>query len=245
MDFVAIETEENDISGTKETDSVMPLQSQGDEKEASNEEFDNQKTDSDAETDWTKFSSDFSESLQVSEQRLASGQFDEQGLPLNDLKEQLLLDAILAMHDEDEDPDKLQTVASMDAPTAIGAAHSCEHSASTTVDVEEISEGSISPSKTRRSILSLSALETIHESELDRVLETVPDLPHLPASNQTTDVGANDKPPPKLVWGKEDTSVLLTELELLSKSEVRYSETQPIRNLSTSLDKWSKINKGN
>lgn len=244
MEFVAIETEESgDPTETKITDSVVPPLGQEEAEDAGKDEFDNRKNDAYVETDWMKFKSDFDESLQASEQRVASGQINEPELPLNDLKQQLLFDAILAMHEE-KDPAPIQTVASMDNPRTT---HSCEYADSTTI---EKSEGSFSPSKTRRSILSLGALDTIHESELDRVLETVPDLPitQLPANNQTTDVGADDKPPPKLVWGKEDTGVLLTELKQLSKSDsdhVRYSETRSSHSPRTSPDKWSKLNKGN
>ncbi len=159
----------------------------------------------DDQDDWAKFKSEFSESLQASEETVTSlGNGD---LPLHDLKQQLLVSAILAMHDNTEAPDV--------------------NTAST-----EISK---SPSKVRRRLVSLNSLETIHESEIDKLLEGSNLLPE-DKSTAADDVQDNLTRPsaPRLVWEKEDTSQLLRDLGKISKA----TSTDSIPTVSTCTNDW-------
>lgn len=206
-------------------------------KETSKEDSHTQEPNSDSEIDWLKFKSDFTNLLQASETKLASGQIDERGIPL-DLKQQLLVDAIVAVHSEQDMPQ-----AEQGSPSTGCLEHNDRgHTRSL--------ECSNSPSRMRKGILSLSALETIHETELDRVLEAMPDLTmcHAPASNQTANEAVTmDKPRPKLVWDKEDTDTLMGELEQLIKTKRGYRVQSSQTQLASTGSSWSpdKLVKGN
>ena len=150
--------------------------------------------------DWDQFKSEFTESLQESEDRIVSEQHGGGELPIDTVKQQLLVDAILAMHADTQ-----------------GDTHQGGTGVSGLVNVTGSSEGPRSPSKLRRSLLSMSTLETIHEAELDRLLES--DVQVL--SGTHTPGGDPPPPAPKLVWEKEDTGQLMKDLELLSKTEAK------------------------
>lgn len=157
----------------------------------------------DQNSNWDRFKSEFSESLQESEERLASGNIKG---PIEDLKQQLLLNAILSMHDD--------------------TSNSKHHESTVNSDPVE-SEMPKSPSKLRRSLLSINSLETIHESELDRLLES--DSLVLMDSRAADSVEESLVTPPKLVWEREDTGELMKELEKLSKSEAKETRSIGLR----------------
>ncbi len=186
---VSIESQSSSIKNVEESSILRADRSS---------QVDNKKTSSSNGTnnaqDWAKFKSEFSESLQASEETMTlSGDGD---FPLNDFKQQLLLSAILAMHDDTEARGLEVDTASVETPK--------------------------SPSKLRRRLVSLNSLETIHESELDKLLECDNLLP----GDQPTDaVEDNLTSPfaPRLVWEKEDTGQLLRELEKVSKASTTHS----------------------
>lgn len=194
--------------GTRET-SVLGAGSilQVDYKETSNSNDTNTINSVNDAQDWAKFKSDFSESLEASEETM--GSLGNGGLPLQDFKQQLLLSAIVAMHDDPEA-----------APAGL------EVSTATT-------EMSKSPSKVRRRLVSLNSLETIHESELDKLLEGDNLLPE--AAN-TVEANLTRPAAPILVWEKEDTGQLLRDLgEKMSKAT---TATDSVPSVSAHTNDW-------
>lgn len=144
------------------------------------------------ETDWCKFKSEFSEMLQASEEKIVS---DDGNIPVHDFKQQLLLNAILSMHSD------------------TGAHQESLEDATISSETPE------SPSKLRRRLLSMNSLETIHEYELDKLLES----DTLSSDSQPT-VAIGDgqlvaPPALRLVWEKEDTGQLMKELEKFTKTK--------------------------
>ncbi len=171
-------TKDTDILGKDNSLSVL-------EKEA----FARKEANSSKEIDWCKFKSEFSESLQASEEKIVS---EDGNIPVHDFKQQLLLNAILSMHSD------------------TGAHQESLEDATISVETPK------SPLKLRRRLLSMNSLETIHENELDKLLESDTLLSH---SQPTVAIGDGQLVAPpalRLVWEKEDTGQLMKELEKLT-----------------------------
>jgi len=128
---------------------------------------------------WEQFKTNFSEGLQESEDQLSQ----DAAPSLADIKQHLLVNAILSMHSDPSPPDN-------------GVV------------------GSKSPSKHRKNLLSMNSLETIHESELDRMLES----DELLTNGGSVVTGESPPAAPRLVWAKEDTGQLMIELARLNKN---------------------------
>lgn len=187
------------------------------------------------ENSWNDFKTEFSDILKVSEEKIESGEIHIQQKPAtnaSDARQDFLIEMIKAIHDSREPP-------------------SLEEDENGTTDTVEVGKGQqppagesgaaskpsqSSPTKPRKQLLSLSTLETIHESDLDRLLESV-DSAISDGNTQffdndeifnltDSDVTSPTSPPPKS-WGIKDSSSdsasedLMKQLQQLSVSQSR------------------------
>ena len=171
------------------------------------------------EVDWNKFKEEFSATLQTSQEKLSMEQSNEvhvaDDLSRKAVHEQLLINAIAMMHSTAEQEEQMDPSASSQSFSVSGS--SVTHKL-----------GELSPLRQRKRLLSQGTLETIHESEIDKVLDMA-DVPY----QQDYDTKENRKPPiegpplPKFVWDNEDKSEddLMKELEQLSFSQTRESSS--------------------
>lgn len=117
---------------------------------------------------WDDFKREFDEAFQTSEAKVLSGQFSSSDLPnsadlLNsstsmhsattDIRHELIIEMITSLHDSRE-----------------AAAATCKHDQSSKIVPPPAKH---SPTRSRKQLLSMSTLETIHESEIDRLLESI------------------------------------------------------------------------
>ena len=190
---------------------------------------------------WEQFKSEFTDTLESSEQHIEEEtRLGTQGAEdVRSLRQQLLIDAITALHSETEG-----NQAGTHSATEHVKAEQIQESPESRSTVDNHSEeGVASKDMTRLSsypsgsndalslrqtgILSLRRLETIHESKLDRMLELVEsgtqpeavqgESPIVDSRGQGRNV-----PHPPLVWdtnGETGSEVLMKELEQLSKEQ--------------------------
>ena len=183
------------------------------------------------ENSWNDFKTEFSDVLKVSEEKIASGEIHLQQKPTtasNDAKHDFLIEMIKAIHDSREPPslDEVGSVENLKQGGAVDQSLAGESVPS--------KPSQSSPTRPRKQLLSLSTLETIHESDLDRLLETVESaiadgsqsFGHDEVFNLTdSDTMSPASPHPKL-WGMKDSSSsdsanedLMKQLQQLSLSQ--------------------------
>ena len=196
------------------------------------------------ETQWEQFKSEFTDTLESSEQHIEEEtRLGTQGAQdVRCLRQQLLIDAITALHSEtvgeenqaathsatgaeqiQESPESWSTV---DTHLGEGAA-----SIATISDMTHLSSypsnSSDALSLRQTAVLSLGRLETIHESKLDRMLELVESGTQPEAVRGESPINGSrgqgrKQPHPPLVWdtnGETDSEVLMKELEQLSQKQ--------------------------
>lgn len=161
-----------------------------------------------AQVDWNKFKEEFSAMLQTSQEKIAMDSNEmTDDLSKEAIHEQLLINAISMLHSSEQEG----TPVSQPSFNSFNSAM--------------LRVGELSPLRQRKRLLSQGTLETIHESEIDKVLEMA-DVP-----NQQGDENQNpptEAPPlPKFVWDSEDNgdASLMKELEQLSLSQSAESST--------------------
>ena len=196
------------------------------------------------ETQWEQFKSEFTDTLESSEQHIEEethpGTQGEEGVRC--LRQQLLIDAITALHSETAGEKQAGTHSAteqmgaeqiQESPESWSTVdnHSGEGAASNGT-ISDMSHLSSYPSTSsdllslrQTGVLSLGRLETIHESKLDRMLELVESGTQPDAVWEKSPIvgsrGQGRNQPP-LVWeadGDSGSEVLMKELEQLSENQ--------------------------
>ena len=162
----------------------------------------------------------FFDVLQMSEQELEEDQ-NKESQHKESLRQQMVINAITSMHSSVKPTDTDQEEATTDTSvTPVPVA------TSPTADADIIL---VSPMQKSKTLLSVIKLETIHESELDKVLESMES--EEPVAPERKSEGP---PPPKIAWASVPTNndTLMKQLEQLShdqskRQKQRQSATGP------------------
>lgn len=175
---------------------------------------------------WSEFKSEFSNVLRMSEDKVESDQFrDWEVEPVADLRRDIFIEMITALHDS--------RTSSIDSGEETGLPGEGVAELSPTEEgvFSKLTTSQSSPTRPRRQLLSLSTLETIHEAEIDRMLEAVEnadpeELLHVGTESSLTDsdAAASRSSPQKLVWGMKESpgssnEELMEQLEQLSLAQ--------------------------
>lgn len=158
---------------------------------------------------WDDFKTDFDDVFREAEEKIASG--DAVSLPSPplapalgaDIRNDLIIEMITSLHDSRQksaDDAGAESVTKQ-IPLPLDGAVSHVHTQN-------------SPSRPRKQLLSLSNLETIHESDIDRLLESVPNVPNRPSAGTDSDFYSltdSDTASPSCVhsrkaWGMQEGS---------------------------------------
>ena len=196
------------------------------------------------ETQWEQFKSEFTDTLESSEQHIEEEtRLGTQGAEdVRCLRQQLLIDAITALHSEIEEnqagthsaTERVEAEQIQESPESCSTVNTHLGGVASRATISDMTRLSSYPSTSndvlslrQTGILSLGRLETIHESKLDRMLELVEggtqpeavwgESPIVDSRGQGRNV-----PHPPLVWetnGETGNEVLMKELEQLSKKQ--------------------------
>jgi hypothetical protein len=180
---------------------------------------------------WDDFKTEFDEVFREAEDKVVSGEINAMfppsppALGSEDTRNDLIIEMITSLHDSRADivPAINHTPLTMDG--ALSQVHTQN-----------------SPNRQRRQLLSLTNLETIHEAELDRMLENMDDVSTPRRSRGCTDSGfysltdSDTTSPsslqPKRVWGLPEDSTsdegLMKQLHQLSLAHQSFGETQGV-----------------
>ena len=175
---------------------------------------------------WDTFEMEFANALEISEEKIMSGQFQNQ-FDSSSLKQDLLIEMITALHDS---KNHLSSTDEANESENISPFQSDSES-----KLQNPRLNTSCQTRPRRQLLSLSTLETIHESEIDRALEIVENAPDSiqsqvkmnPNSSEEETVSPSSSRDPRLVWGIKQKSgdtcnvgeELMEQLRQLSMSQ--------------------------
>lgn len=177
---------------------------------------------------WDDFKTEFDDVFKETEEKVASGQLDS--LPLTprstDVGQDLIIEMITSLHDSRQSAGEVERESGpkwiLPVPPDSASSQTCSQS---------------SPTRPRKPLLSLGTLETIHESEIDRLLESIektPDPKHNPRTGTDSDfcsltdsgTASPSSPHPRLAWGMQEGSTSDSGNDELMKQLFELSLTQ-------------------